>query len=317
MVYSFCDHNGLALLSAKGDQANQTKEHRPCYGTDVDFPASRRQSRGTDPETASEVVGRGIEMATEDQTKELFEKLLVDLYAKQAVGVSSERRSYLEAQDGQFLGEITRDRNTTNSMLNSYGPYGSRYSETSIFNEYSPYGSPYGQYSVNNPYCATPPRLYINRRMLGLVTKNQYVSGGISTAGFLYALENNLGELLRGNIVQNEGEARRVSGESFIEANDKVFLGSLSPNSLDSDSIFNTFGAYGSRYSQTSIYNSYGHYGGGYSTLSPYNPYTGTPPRVYHKGQFLAYLTVNRTLSPRIDPEEIKDWATRNVSREW
>ena len=114
--------------------------------------------------------------------------------------------------------------------------------------------------------------------------------------------------------MENESEARRIVGESFIEAADDTFLGSLRPDQFDHDSIFNQFGAYGSRYSQTSIYNRYGRYGGRYSTLSPYNPYSTTPPQVYHKGNFVAYLTVNTALTPRIDPDKIKDWVKNNFN---
>ena len=254
-------------------------------------------------------------MSGEDQTRELLEKLLSSLYAEQAAHVSDRGPSYLQGQDGQFIGKIVDNPYGNDSILNEYGPYGSPYSNTSIFNAYTPYGSPYGQYSVNNPYCTTPPRLYINSILLGFVTKNQYVQNGIPTEGFLYTLRNNIGELLKGRIVQNESAARRIAGESFIEATDGTFLGSLRPDRFDQDSIFSRFGAYGSRYSQTSIYNRYGPYGGRYSGLSPYNSYSTTPPKVYHNGQFMAYLTVNTALKPRIDPDEIMAWAENNVSR--
>lgn len=254
-------------------------------------------------------------MSKEDQTRELLEKLLSDLYAEQASNMSDRGLSYLQGQDGQFLGRIADDPYGNDSILNNYGPYGSPYSNTSIFNKYSLYGSPYGQYSINNPYCTVPPHLYINGNLLGLVTKNQYIHNGIPTEGFLYTLTNNIRELLEGKIIQNESEARRIVGESFIEADDGTFLGSLRPDQFDQDSIFNQFGIYGSRYSQTSIYNRYGRYGGSYSPLSPYNSYSITPPKVYHNGQFTAYLTVNTTLKPRIDPDGIMSWAESNVSR--
>ena len=89
-------------------------------------------------------------MSKDDQTKELLEKMLADLYAKQASVGTSYGDSYLVAQDGQFLGKITDNQYDSDSILNEYGPYGSQYSNTSIFNEYSPYGSPYGQFSINN-----------------------------------------------------------------------------------------------------------------------------------------------------------------------
>lgn len=254
-------------------------------------------------------------MSTDDQTKELLEKMLADLYAKEAIGVGPHGKSYLVGQDSQFLGKITDNSFDNDSILNEYGPYGSSYSATSIFNEYSPYGSPYGQYSINNPYCSTPPKLFLNGRFAGVVTKNQYVANAIATEGFLYTLKNNIQSLLAGQIVESETQARKISGDSFIEAADGTFLGSLRPNRYDQDSIFHRYGPYGSRFSPTSIFNRYGTYGGRYSALSPFNPHTSTPPKIYHRGKFIGYLTVKPTLKPRIDPDEIINWATENVRK--
>jgi hypothetical protein len=254
-------------------------------------------------------------MPTEDQTKELLEKILADLYAKQAADVRGTGDSYLIAQDGQYLGKIIDNPYDHDSILNEYGPFGSPYSNTSIFNEYSPYGSPYGQYSVNNPYCSTPPKLFLKGRFTGVITRNQYVANAIPTEGFLYTLRNNIQALLAGQIIEDESQGRKLAGESFIEAGDGIFLGSLRPNRYDQDSIFNHYGPYGSKYSQTSIFNRYGPYGGRFSSLSPFNPYASNPPKVYHEGRFVAYLTVNSSFSPRIDPDRIMDWANQNVRK--
>ncbi len=254
-------------------------------------------------------------MPKDDQTKELLEKMLADLYAQQSSSNSQYGDSYLLAQDNQFLGKITDNQFDNDSILNEYGPYGSEYSTTSIFNEYSVYGSPYGQFSINNPYCSTPPKLVINGRLLGFVTKNQYVANAISTEGFLYTLRHDLTSLLSGQIIQSQVQARQMSGDSFIQASDGTFLGSLRPNKYDEDSIFNVYGPYGSRYSQTCIFNRYSEYGGRYSSLSPFNPNTSTPPQVIHGGKALYYLTVNNSLKPRIDPNEIIEWAEQNVRK--
>ena len=106
-----------------------------------------------------------------------------------------------------------------------------------------------------------------------------------------------------------------MSGDSFIQAADGTFLGSLRPNKFDQDSIFNQFGSYGNRFSQISIFNPYSPFGGKFSILSPFNPYASTPPEVHHAGKFIAYLTANTTLTPRIHPDEIMNWATQNVRK--
>ena len=75
-----------------------------------------------------------------------------------------------------------------------------------------------------------------------------------------------------------EFNSRIISGESFILSSDGQFLGKLSLNRYDPDSISNNYGLYGSRFSATSIKNRYSTYGSPYSSLSPFNAYTTTPP---------------------------------------
>ena len=74
-------------------------------------------------------------------------------------------------QDGQYLGDITGQYNT-NSILNSYGTYGSSYSSTSIWNTYGNYGSSYGSNSAFNSYTTTPPIIYKNSVAIGYLTTN-------------------------------------------------------------------------------------------------------------------------------------------------
>lgn len=254
-------------------------------------------------------------MFRRDSTKEVLEQVLAGLYSEQALGEPRADDSYLLAQDGQYLGRITDNMYDNYSILNEYGPYGSKYSTTSIFNEYSAYGSKYGQFSVNNPYCSAPPKLFISGMFKGVVTTNRYLSNGISTGAFLHALRRNLPALLGGNIARTESEARRLGGESYIEGSDGSFLGSLVPDRFSDDSIFNAYGSFGSKYAQTSIFNPYSEYGSRFSNLSAYNESATAPPRLYVNGKSIGYLTKNKYLSPRIDPESILDWASKNVSR--
>lgn len=48
-----------------------------------------------------------------------------------------------------------------------------------------------------------------------------------------------------------------------------VFLGKLNADCYDSESIWNEYGTYGSKYSSKSIWNEYGTYGSEYSSYSP------------------------------------------------
>ena len=96
------------------------------------------------------------------------------------------------------------------------------------------------------------------------------------------------------------------AGESFLLANDGQFLGKLSLNQFDAESISNSYGLFGSQYSATSIFNKYGNYGSQYSALSPFNRFTSTPPMIYLKGRFFGYLTKNVYMGPSsIDPDNL------------
>lgn len=56
------------------------------------------------------------------------------------------------------------------------------------------------------------------------------------------------------------------------------YLGTLSSNPYDPDSVSNPSGQYGSQYSQDSINNPAGEYGSPYSDKSINNPYATNPP---------------------------------------
>lgn len=254
-------------------------------------------------------------MFSRDKTKELLEQMLAELYSDQARESQINNGSYLIAQDGKLLGKITDNKYDADSILNEYGPYGSPYSGTSIFNQYSNYGSEYGQNSINNPYCSKPPKLIINGQFIGYVTANHLITNSISPEAFLYTLKNDLHSLMSGHIISSEEEVRQLKKESFIQAEDNVFLGKLTPNSFDSESIFNKFGQYGNQFSPISIFNKFSNYGNQFSQLSPFNKFSNTPPKVYLNGNFVAYLTANPMMKPRIDPDDIFQWAEEHVSK--
>ncbi len=110
--------------------------------------------------------------------------------------------------------------------------------------------------------------------------------------------------------MSTSGEYSRYEGATVV-AQDGQYLGVISRNQFDSDSIANKFGSYGSRYSQTSILNKYSQYGGDYSRLSPFSKYASEPPLVLVGGEAVAYLTVNEFKSPRLDPHMILGYMGR------
>jgi hypothetical protein len=101
---------------------------------------------------------------------------------------------------------------------------------------------------------------------------------------------------------------RIAKRESFLVANDGQFLGILSLNKFNPESISNDFGLYGSRFSTTSIKNQFSTYGSPYSSLSPYNSYTSTPPIIYLKGNKVGVLSVNPFLYGSVNPYELDNW---------
>jgi hypothetical protein len=59
------------------------------------------------------------------------------------------------------------------------------------------------------------------------------------------------------------------------------FLGNLSANRFDPDSVNNPHGIYGSEHSVDSINNEFGQYGSPHSLDSPNNPFGTNPPVIY------------------------------------
>ena len=97
--------------------------------------------------------------------------------------------SYLVADDGTFLGDISSNSYASDSICNSYGSYGSKYESDSIRNEYGTYGSKYSNDSAYNKYTSTPPKIIQSRRVVGYLTKNDYLSGAIDPDELLIALD--------------------------------------------------------------------------------------------------------------------------------
>jgi hypothetical protein len=86
---------------------------------------------------------------------------------------------------------------------------------------------------------------------------------------------------------------------------DGTYLGKITSNDYDMDSIGYEYGDYGSKYSQKSIMNKYGTYGGHYSSYSPFNKFASDPPIIIDGTATIAYLTTNTSMTPRVDPYEL------------
>ena len=67
----------------------------------------------------------------------------------------------------------------------------------------------------------------------------------------------------------------------YLVSPDGKYLGNLSSNKFDPNSVSNSFGRYGSQFSPDSINNKFGTYGSQFSNKSPNNPYATQAPRIY------------------------------------
>jgi hypothetical protein len=80
------------------------------------------------------------------------------------------------------------------------------------------------------------------------------------------------------------------------------YLGCLNCDKSSSNSIWNAYGTYGSKYNSNSIWNAYGTYGSKYNSYSPWNSYSNDPPVIVDKeGNFYGYFTMNKYYSKRAD----------------
>ncbi len=90
-----------------------------------------------------------------------------------------------------------------------------------------------------------------------------------------------------------------------VVADDGTYLGKISSNTFDSESIKNEFGKYGNEFNSNSIRNKFGKYGKEFSDLSPFNKFTTTPPRIIKNGEVIGYLTKNKSFENAVDPRKL------------
>lgn len=110
----------------------------------------------------------------------------------------------------------------------------------------------------------------------------------------------------------SELNRRCQNRESFLLAADGNFIGKLTTNMYDVESICNQYGLYGNRYSARSVWNPYSQYGSQYALYSAYNEYTMSPPVIYLRGMQYGYLTKNTYKYNRVDPDNVMTWMRQN-----
>ncbi len=93
----------------------------------------------------------------------------------------------------------------------------------------------------------------------------------------------------------------------------KTYLGKLTTDIYDADSIWNEYGTYGSKYQTNSIWNEYGDYGSKYSNKSAFNEYATEPPKIFdNQGNYVGYLTTNEYLEHAFTIQVVKQFLEDN-----
>lgn len=72
----------------------------------------------------------------------------------------------------------------------------------------------------------------------------------------------------------------RAEAPEIVDGRTGKYLGNLSANRWDPNSVNNPYGRYGNNMSPDSINNSWGQYGSRYSNDSVNNPWATNPPRI-------------------------------------
>jgi hypothetical protein len=100
-------------------------------------------------------------------------------------------------------------------------------------------------------------------------------------------------------------EIAQLEGFSIV-ASDGQYLGKITGNQFDANSIVNQFGQYGNQFNPNSMLNEFGKYGNPFSPLSPFNELALNPPVIVSpNGQFVAFLSVNRFKTPGVNPHSL------------
>jgi len=90
------------------------------------------------------------------------------------------------------------------------------------------------------------------------------------------------------------------------------FLGCLTCNEYDSESVCNGYGTYGNEYSSSGVWNEYSGFGNEYSSESPWNEYSSSnsvPVLVDRDGNYYGYFTINEYRGDAFEfAGEMKKW---------
>jgi hypothetical protein len=98
----------------------------------------------------------------------------------------------------------------SDSINNTFGTYGSEFSSLSVRNTFGTYGSNFSSYSANTDWTITPPAIYKWGDLIGYLTTNSGVAGGVSLTDIdascsFYAQTPNTTPLIPTGVVASDG----------------------------------------------------------------------------------------------------------------
>lgn len=99
--------------------------------------------------------------------------------------------------------------------------------------------------------------------------------------------------------------AHMARGDIYAQlvAQDDQFLGRLTSDPTNPESLLNKYGPHGNAYGPLSIFNPYSQYGNKYGKYSIRNPYCDAPPKLLVNDSTLCIVTANLGIMG-IDPED-------------
>lgn len=104
---------------------------------------------------------------------------------------------------------------------------------------------------------------------------------------------------------------------AVLVAEDGTYLGKITWNDVDPDSIFNNVGRFGSDVSATSIWNDVSRYGSDISADSPFNDMALSPPRIVKDGNVVGVLSVNDGRPDVIHPKALLEIVGNDCDEEY
>jgi len=109
--------------------------------------------------------------------------LLLPYEYSQAQTCADLEGAYVFSQEASsvYLG-FFGSRFASESINNQFGTYGSEFNSLSVRNPFGSYGSEFGSYSANNSFTSTPPAIYKWGNLIGFLTTNSFIFGGVPLA---------------------------------------------------------------------------------------------------------------------------------------